>query len=67
MPPTGSTKIPYEIFYGEKPKIIGLFSEFGRVAYVMKRGGIRRYIKDKRCKGIMVGYKYNHTRGTYKL
>ena len=22
MPPTGSTKIPYEIYYGEKPKII---------------------------------------------
>ena len=36
MDTTGSTKIPFGNFYGEKPKVIGLFSEFGRIAYVTK-------------------------------
>ena len=26
-------------FYGEKPKIIGLFSGFGNIAYITNRGG----------------------------
>ena len=33
----GSMKIPFEIFYGEKPKIIGSFSDFGCIDYVAKR------------------------------
>ena len=36
------TKIPFEIFYGEKPKIIGYFSEFGRIAYVTKKENIKK-------------------------
>ena len=37
MADTGSTTSLFEIFYGEKPKIIGLFSEFGRIGYVTKQ------------------------------
>ena len=36
MDTAGSTTSPFEIFYGEKPKIIGSFSESGRVGYVTK-------------------------------
>ena len=38
---TSSTKSPFEIFYGEKPKIIGSFSDFRRIAYVTKREILR--------------------------
>ena len=41
MSTTGSTESPFIIFYGEKTKIIGLFSEFGRIDYVTKRGKLR--------------------------
>ena len=44
MATTGSTKSPFEIFYGEKPKIIGLFSEFGRIAYVTKWVKLKKYM-----------------------
>ena len=43
MATTGSTKIQSEIFYGKKHKIIGSFSDFGRIAHV-KIGEILRNI-----------------------
>ena len=36
MSTTGSTTSPFEIFYGEKLKIIGLLSDFGCIGYVSK-------------------------------
>ena len=54
-------------FYGENPKIIGLFSEFGRIAYVTKRKIIREQIKDKTLKAIIVGYAENHICDMYKI
>ena len=42
MATTSSTNIPFEIFYGEQPKIVGFFSEFRRIAYLIKRGQIKR-------------------------
>ena len=36
MDTTGSKKIPFENIHGEKPKIIGLLSEFRRIGYVKK-------------------------------
>ena len=36
MDNTGSTKSTFKNIYGEKPKIIGSFSEFGRIGYVTK-------------------------------
>ena len=36
MAKTGNTDIPFEIFYAEKPNIIGSFLQFGRIAYVTK-------------------------------
>ena len=62
MATKGSTKSPFEIFYGEKSKIIGLFSYFGRIAYVMKRENIKKQMKDKTYKTTMFGYSENHTR-----
>ena len=56
MATTNSTKIPFEIFYGEKPKIISLLSEFRRIAYVTKKDKIKGQIKDTTCKAVMVGY-----------
>ena len=63
----GSTKSPFEIFYGEKSKIIGLFSYFGRIAYVTKRENIKKQMKDKTYKPIVVGRTDNNTRDTYNL
>ena len=40
MATKGSTKIPSKIFYEEKPNNIDLFSEFGRISYVTKKGNI---------------------------
>ena len=37
MAATGSTTSPSEKIYGEKPNIIGSFSEFGIIGYVTKR------------------------------
>ena len=37
MSTTGITKSPFDFFYGEKPKIIDSFPEFGFIAYVTKR------------------------------
>ena len=67
MATTGSTNSPFENFYGEKAKIIGLFLEFGRMAYVNKRDKIKKQIMVKTYKAIMVGYADNHTKDTYKL
>ena len=55
MVTTGSTNSPFEIFYGKKPKIVGLFSGFGRIAYITKQGEIKTQIMDKMYKTIMVG------------
>ena len=37
MAATGSNTSPFKTIYGEKPKIVGLFLEFGRIGYVTKR------------------------------
>ena len=34
---TCSTTSPFEHFYGEKPMIIGQFSEFRRIGYITKQ------------------------------
>ena len=44
---TGSTTSLFGTFYGEKPKIIGLFSDFGRIANVTKRDKIKKQMTDK--------------------
>ena len=67
MATTGITTSPFEMFSGEKPKIIGSFSEFGRIGYVTKREKFKKQTKDKILKTIMVRYADNHTRDTYKL
>ena len=59
-----STKSPFEIFYGVKPKIIGSFLEFGRIGYVFKREKFRKKITDQIFKKIVLGYADNHTRDT---
>ena len=60
-------KIPFKIFYGEKPKIVVSFSEFVHIAYITKQDKFNNQIIDKTFKSIMVVYAYNHTRGTYKF
>ena len=67
MSTTGNTRGLFEIFYGEKPKIIGQFSEFGRIVYIIKRESIRGKMKDKTSKAIRVKYSEKNTRDTYKL
>ena len=53
---TGITKSPFRKFYGEKSKIISLFSEFRRIAYVTKWEKLKKNITYKMYKDIMVGY-----------
>ena len=67
MATTVSTTNPFENSYEEKPKIIGSFSEFGRIGYVAKRDKFKKQITDNTFKEIMVVYADNHTRDTYKL
>ena len=67
MTTMGSTKSQFGILYGEKPNIIGLFSEFGCIAYITKRDKLKKHITEKIYNTIMVGYTYNNTRDTYKL
>ena len=67
MATTGSSTSPFKKIYGEKTKIIGLFSEFGRIRYVTKREKFKKQMTDKKIKAIMVGCAKNHTRETYKL
>ena len=64
MANTGSTAIPFKNFYGEKPKIIGSLSQFGRIAYVTKRDKFNKKITDKTFKANMVGYACNNNRDT---
>ena len=64
---TGSITSPFEKFYGEKPKIIGSFSDFGRIAYVTKQDKFKKQTTDKPFKAIVFAYVGNHTRDTYKL
>ena len=67
MATIGSTTSPFGHFYGEKPKIIASFPEFGLIEYVTKREKFRKQITDKTFKEIMVGYAENHTGDTYEL
>ena len=67
MAAMGSTTSPFETLYGEKPKIVGLFLEFGRIGYVTKRDKFRKQMTVKTFKSIAVGYVDNNTRDTYKL
>ena len=67
METAGSTNIPFENFHREKPKIIGLFSEFGCIAYVTNTGKIKRQMRYKNYKELMVGCADNHTRDTCKF
>ena len=59
-----STKSSFGNSYGENPKIIGSFSEFGRIAYVTKRDKFNKKITDKTFKANMVGYACNNNRDT---
>ena len=64
MDNTGITNIPFINFYRDRPKIIALFSEFGRIAYVTKWEKLKKKMIDKTYKAIMVGYADNNTRDT---
>ena len=55
METTGSTKSPFENFYGEKKEIIGSFSEFVANTYVTEREKIKIQMTEKTHKAIMVG------------
>ena len=61
-----STKSPFKIFHGEKPKIIGSFQEFERIAYITKREKFQNQITYKTYKAIMARYAENHIRDMYK-
>ena len=52
----GSTKSTFGNFYEEKPKIIGLFLEFGRIGYVTKQEKFKKQITGNKFKAIMVEY-----------
>ena len=67
MATTGSTISLFENFYGENPKIIGSFSEFGRIRYITKRENFKKQMTGKIFKAIMVGYADNHMKDTYKF
>ena len=67
MATTVSTTSSFENFYGEKPNIIGSFSEFGRIGYVTKQDNFKKRMTDKTFNVIIVGYAENNTRDTYKL
>ena len=54
MATAGSTTSPFEIFYGEKPKIIGLFLEFWSIGYVTKQETFKNQMEDKTFKAIMI-------------
>ena len=56
MATSGSTKSQFEIFYGEKPNIIGSLSEFGRITYVTKRNKTKKQITYKTHKASLDGY-----------
>ena len=47
MATIGSMKSLFENFYGEKPNIIGLFSEVGRITCITKRKNIKKQMKEK--------------------
>ena len=67
MANTGSTTSPFKKIYGEKPEIIGSFSEFGRIGYVTKQDKFNKQMTEKTFKAIMVGYADNHTGETYNF
>ena len=56
MATTGGTTSPFEKFYGEKPNIIGLFLQFGRIRYITKRDQFKKQMKEKKFNAIRVGY-----------
>ena len=62
MATTDSTTRPFENLYGEKPNIIGLFSEFGCITYVTKQEKFKNQMADKTFKAIMVVYFDNNMR-----
>ena len=47
MVTTGSTTSPFRNFYGEKPKIVGSFSEFVCIGHVTKRENFKKQMIDK--------------------
>ena len=67
MDTTGSTKSTSGNFHEEKPKIIVLLSDFGRIAYITKIEKIKKHMTEKTHMTIMVGYTDNHTRDTHKM
>ena len=67
MAVTGSLTSPFGYLYGNKPKIIGLLSDFGRIAYITKIEKIKKHMTEKTHMTIMVGYTDNHTRDTHKM
>ena len=62
MATTGSTTSTFKNVYAGKTKIIGSFSEFGRIGYVKKQDKFKKQITDKTFEAIMVGYAKIHTR-----
>ena len=64
---TSSMKSSFEIFYGEKPKSIVPFSDFGYIAYITKWDKLKKPMIDNMYKSIMVGFTYNDKIYTYKL
>ena len=52
MSTTGSTTSQFENYHGEKLKIIGLLSEFGRIGYVIKLDKFKEKMTDKKINSI---------------
>ena len=48
MATKGSNTSQFRFFFGEKPKIIGLLSEFRRIGYVTKQGNLKNQMKEKK-------------------
>ena len=55
MDTTGIASIPFKKLYGEKPKIIGSLSEFGRIGYFTKREKSKKKMTDKHSSQSWLG------------
>jgi hypothetical protein len=62
-----SEKSAYEKWTGEKSKLFPYLIQPGRIGYAVIRKKMKGKWKEKRQKGVMVGYAKNHSADTYRM
>jgi hypothetical protein len=67
MSTKSSFKSPFELLYGEKPKLHDNFKMFGEVGVVTTKEKIQAKLSNQGTTFMFIGYTEHHSRDVYRM